>query len=246
MHRLTYEDQKDLYEWLVARADNSHIMKLIGNYFEFGLGYLKIDYSEALKWYIRAANANNTNAMNIVASYYRKGKATDVNYVEALKWYQKAIIMYDHHAMNNMGLLYKTGLGVPQDNNEALKWFQEASEYGSIDALWNIAELFEKQSDIKNALTYYTHAYHNYKLSKNKLTCKKKIDQLLNTADTSALILQEWITLNDENKTLKTEIEELSTELTYQPPFGPGYQQAKNNFESLAKTLTLSPSHVPK
>lgn len=233
IHRLIYEEQKELYEWLIKQSENSHIMKLIGTYFEFGLGYLKIDYTEALKWYIRAADRKNTNAMNIVASYFIKGKGIGINYVEALNWFQKAVILGDYYAMNNIGLLHKNGLGVNKDNNEALKWFKQASEHGSIDALWNIGILYEMDQNRIEALKYYTIAYHNYKTIKNKTLCKKKIELLMEISDTNIEILQEWILLKDENKTLKDEIEELNTELSYRPE-GNGYQQAKDEFESLA------------
>ncbi|AYV81957.1 MAG: hypothetical protein Harvfovirus86_2 [Harvfovirus sp.] len=244
MHRLTYENQKELYDWLLTQSNNTHIMKLIGNFFEYGLGYLKIDYDEALKWYLNAAEKNNTNAINIIASYYIKGRAVQINYSLAINWYERAVALGDCHAMNHLGLIHKRGLGVNKDNPTALKWFKLAADHGSTDALWNIADQYETSQDLRNALKYYTIAYHNYKIIKNKMLCKKKIEHLMRSQDMNIEILQEWIMFKDENKTLKDEIDSLTTELSYRPD-GPGYQQAKDEFESLSNKKFTSPSPPP-
>ena len=232
--RFSYEDQKELYEWLIKHSDNGHIMKLIGNFFDAGLGYLKIDYIEALKWYLKAAEKNNSYAMVIIGGYYRKGKGIPIDYKECLNWYLKAADLGDSNAMNNIGLIYKLGIGVDIDFKTAVGWFSRAIKHGSTDAIFNLGEIYDKDGNYQEALKCFTIGYYKYDNLKKKATCKKKIEEIMKNTD--ILVLEDWIRLRDENQLLKDEIEELNTELKYRPD-GEGYELAKHEFESLAKII---------
>lgn len=56
------------------------------------------NYSEALKWFHKAADQGNTAAYSWLGSMYYSGQGTSRNYAEALRWFRKAadqeILMY--------------------------------------------------------------------------------------------------------------------------------------------------------
>ena len=81
------------------------------------------DYTEARKWYRKAADQGNAYAQFALGLIYEKGRGVPQDYVEALKWYRKAADQGNPWAQLSLGLMYTTGQGVPQDYVQAYKWF---------------------------------------------------------------------------------------------------------------------------
>lgn len=48
------------------------------------------DFAQALSWYLRAADAGNTDVCLTIATIYDKGSAGERNYEKAYEWYKKA------------------------------------------------------------------------------------------------------------------------------------------------------------
>jgi hypothetical protein len=128
--------------------------------YEEGKG-VKQNTTEAVKWYRKAAEQedeealNNLTAMcnrgNSIAQFnlglmYEEGKGVLLNDAEAAKWYRKAAEQeYTTALINltamcnrgsavaqfNMGGMYQDGLGVSQDDAEAAKWYGKAAQQGN-------------------------------------------------------------------------------------------------------------------
>ena len=102
------------------------------------------DYTEAVKWYRRAAAQGNAGAQFSLGFMYDKGHGVVQNYAEAQKWYRLAAAHGLVQAQAFLGLMYDKGHGVPQDYAEALKWYRLAAAQGHAGALLNIGFMYDK------------------------------------------------------------------------------------------------------
>ena len=100
-------------------------MNNIGIMYKNGEGVTR-DYKNAMKWYKKAANIGNDNAMNNIGIMYNNGEGVTRDYKNAMKWYKKAADAGNVYAMNNIGRMYHHGYGVPQDYDEARRWYKAA------------------------------------------------------------------------------------------------------------------------
>lgn len=95
------------------------------------------DLAEALKWYLRAAEAGHLEAQNSVGSALQ----SDRRYGEALAWYEKAAAKGHARSISNLASLYDAGLGVKQDRVKASELWLQAAELGWADAMWSLGNL---------------------------------------------------------------------------------------------------------
>ena len=129
----------------VALADQEGIEGMIetGNMYYEGEGVAQ-NYAEALKWYKKAADLGDAEAMKIIGWMYDDGDGVAQNYVEALKWFKKAADLGEADAMYKIGYMYYEGNGVAQNYGEALKWYKKAADLGYVDAMYKIGEMYEQ------------------------------------------------------------------------------------------------------
>jgi TPR repeat protein len=105
------------------------------------------DYSEAVKWYRKAAEQGDVIAQYNLGDMYCTGEGVPQNDAEAVKWYRKAAEQGDAAAQHKLGRMYVTGvlapptgsfsLGVSQDIVQAYLWFSIAATQGSEGARWD-------------------------------------------------------------------------------------------------------------
>ena len=57
--------------------------------YEFGEG-VEQDYTKALEWYNKAANAGNNVTMSNIGRMYECGKGVEQDYTKALEWYTRS------------------------------------------------------------------------------------------------------------------------------------------------------------
>ena len=133
----------------------------IGHIYRYGEG-VEQDYTKALEWYNKAANAGNAVAMNNIGYMYDYGKGVEQDYTKALEWYNKAANAGNDTAMNNIGYMYRYGEGVEQDYTKALEWYNKAANAGNAAAMCNIGYMygFSKgvERDYSKALEWYNKA----------------------------------------------------------------------------------------
>ena len=100
----------------------------LGVDFLYGQNGKPQDYTEAFRWFRKAAEMGNTNAYSILGLMYQNGDGVAQNYAEAVKWYRMAAEQGYAKAQSNLGLMYNGGTGVTQNYSEAAKWFRKAAE----------------------------------------------------------------------------------------------------------------------
>jgi hypothetical protein len=88
------------------------------------------DYSEAMRWFRKAADQGNAFAQNKIGVLYYNGWSVKQDYGEAMRWFRKAADQGDGAAQNNVGWLYANGEGVPRDLGQAREWMQKAAANG--------------------------------------------------------------------------------------------------------------------
>jgi TPR repeat protein len=102
--------------------------------YTFGDGVAQ-DHAEAVRWYRKAADQDNVNALFNLGVQYDKGQGVREDYTEAAKYYRKAADQGLGQAQFNLGLKYKIGQGVAQDCIQAHMWFNLAGAAGNADAV---------------------------------------------------------------------------------------------------------------
>ena len=90
---------------------------------------------------------------NAVADYRKE------SYIRALNgFYEAAKNDRNAAAMFNIALMYEKGRGIKRDMRQALLWYRQAAEAGSVEAMYNLAILSEKNGDYKEAERWYVAA----------------------------------------------------------------------------------------
>jgi TPR repeat protein len=92
------------------------------------------DYSEAFKWFSKAADLNHPDGQYYVGYCYYDGEGVEKNYTEAVKWFRKSADQNDLDAQYHLGLCYDHGYGVAKDEAQAVNWYLKAAEQGDSTA----------------------------------------------------------------------------------------------------------------
>ena len=121
--------------------------------YEYGKG-TKINLSEAIKWYKKAAEQGNVDAQFNLALCIEFGRGTEINLCEAIKWYKKAAEQGDVDAQYNLAICYEEGRGTEANLQKAIKWYQKAAEQDYY-AMNNLAVCYEEVSNFKEAFKLY-------------------------------------------------------------------------------------------
>jgi TPR repeat protein len=90
------------------------IEALIGDVYYYGPGVSR-DYTEAARWYRRAAINSNAMAQSTLGDIYYYGRGVPQDFLEAVKWWELAAEQGVAVAQLNLGVMYANGDGVPQD-----------------------------------------------------------------------------------------------------------------------------------
>jgi hypothetical protein len=112
----------------------------LGLNYSQGRGVAK-DYSEAVKWWRKAAEQNDAKAQYNLGTCYATGQGVEEDVVEAVKWWRKAAEQNHAEAQYNLGVCYANGQGVAKDQVEAVVWYRKAAEQNYEPAKKTMTEL---------------------------------------------------------------------------------------------------------
>lgn len=84
-------------------------------------------HTEAIKWFLKAAEQNNVDAFFKLAKKYYSGEGVEKDMKIAFDYYLKAANLGHPKAEHNIGILYCYGIGVAADENEGIKWIKKAA-----------------------------------------------------------------------------------------------------------------------
>jgi len=121
---------------LLSQAQNgdAEVQYLVGLYYgseENG----ELNYAEAVRWYLKAAEANHAKAQNDLANILIDGKDDVPQDIEqAISWYTKAANYGNAGAQFNLAMKYYLGKLIEKDYEKAIFWFEKAAQQGDADA----------------------------------------------------------------------------------------------------------------
>ncbi|MDP2902270.1 MAG: hypothetical protein Q8N96_04080 [Methylovulum sp.] len=171
--------QKQDYDKALINAKQDSVsdqIKLADCYFR-GIG-VEQDYTEAFKWYKKAADQGDFWAKSQLADCYFYGNGVEQNYNQAVKWLEQVATQtlsdrlidkldkFGLHlfwqelkkadakakAQYQLGYCYYEGNGIKQDHAQAVEWFQKAASRNE-EAKFRLAECYLKGNGVKKDLT---------------------------------------------------------------------------------------------
>ena len=135
------QDPDKAYEYFIFSSDYgiSDATNEIGYMYDTGLLNDESNGELAYTWYLKAADAGNTMAMNNIGLIFEeKG-----DYESAKKWYLYAAVNNNVSSMRNLGWLYYNGyLSGNPDYENAFTWFKKAANTGDANAIAVIGNMY--------------------------------------------------------------------------------------------------------
>jgi TPR repeat protein len=118
-------------ESLISNAERGTAQEQynLGLQYERGM-VMSQNFSEAVRWYRRAAIQGDANGQFKVCEMSERGQGVPQDYQEALRWCALAADQGHARAMFMLGRLYHTAHGVPPDLVRAHMWYNLATANG--------------------------------------------------------------------------------------------------------------------
>ena len=137
---------------LEMEANNGKVRAMfnLGWCYQNGVG-VEQSAEQAVKWYQKAADLNNTDAMFKLGVRYQNGEGVEQSAERAFEWYQKAADLDDALAMVNLGACYENGVGVEQSAKQAVKWYEKAADLNCAHAMVNLGVCYENGEGVEQS-----------------------------------------------------------------------------------------------
>lgn len=151
------QDYATAVEYLRRSADQGYVYAEtdLGSYYARGLG-VKQDFATALEWYRKAASRNDPLAEYCIGYAYAHGQGVTKDMERAVQWWTKSAAHGQVDAQDALGQFYFRG-GHPDDTNHinyaaSAKWLRKAAEQGYLNAMNNLAFLYQNGMGVKKDL----------------------------------------------------------------------------------------------
>ena len=151
-------------KWLHSAA----IQEDINAQFDLGTYYLntadkkdeKANLAEAAKWYLKAAEQGNVDALNQLIKLSEQDSEIYNNLIDAIPFFRKAAEQGNADAQYQLGLIYERGFGDELHYNflEADTWIRKAAEQGNVNALYHLGQAFEQGETNQEIIKWYYEA----------------------------------------------------------------------------------------
>ncbi len=127
-------DRAEYLYWLQKSAESGFAPAQNGLGFEIE----KDDKAQAIEWFQRATNQNNTKAMLNLGRLAEGAGEQD----EAVEWYRRAAELGNSYAQLLLGEFHSKGQGVTQDRRKAAMWWTSAAEKGEKIAQYELGRCY--------------------------------------------------------------------------------------------------------
>lgn len=111
---------------LQAEQGDSEALLALGDRYYYGKGGAGRDRSQALEYYLKAAELDCPVSQFNLGHMYRSGIGTKQNMQKALDWFERAANLGDPEAQFMAAEMHGTGSGVPHNNVRAYMWYKIA------------------------------------------------------------------------------------------------------------------------
>ncbi len=113
-----------LYLQASAGKMQPYVWYHIGKLYNLGYG-TEQNYTEAFKWFQKAAIADNGYAQYSLGGLYRYGNGTEQDYEKAFEWYKKSADKHNAYACYEAAKMLRDGIGTEQNPEQSDKYFRE-------------------------------------------------------------------------------------------------------------------------
>jgi localization factor PodJL len=125
--------------------------------YEIGLRYAEgkgvaANYTEAAKWYERAARGDIVPAMFRLGTLHEKGLGTTKDMAAAKQFYEQAAARGNAKAMHNLAVIEADGGNKGPNYTAAAGWFRKAAERGIADSQFNLGILYARGIGVEQNL----------------------------------------------------------------------------------------------
>jgi len=105
--------------------------------------YFAKNYTSALTYFRRAADAGNTDAILQLGYQYENGEGLTKSDAEAAKWYLRAAQAGNAIAQMNIGHSLEEAQGVPENWVQAAQWYQKSADQGYEGGEFSLGRCYE-------------------------------------------------------------------------------------------------------
>ena len=126
---------------VLADSGNMRACKLLADMLYNGVVFLK-DQVEAVRWYLKCANAHNNQAQFTLGICYRDGIGVQKDPLQAIKWFEEASNHGNNRARIELANIYRKGIGIEVDINRAIYWYEKASELGDKNSMLQLGLIY--------------------------------------------------------------------------------------------------------
>jgi localization factor PodJL len=109
-------------------------------------------FSEAARWFERAAKQGITPAQYRLGSLYEKGHGVKKDLEAARRLYLEAADKGSAKAMHNLAVLFAEGIDGKPDYKAASQWFRKAAAHGVADSQYNLGILYARGIGVEQNL----------------------------------------------------------------------------------------------
>ena len=120
-------------KWHRLDPEDAECCMGIARNYTLGRG-VNLDYETALRYYQKAANLGDPEAMHMVALFYYEGTGVRRNYKRALDFFQRAEALGYPRAAYYLGLIHLRGLARRADKDKGFQYLQACAEAGMPEA----------------------------------------------------------------------------------------------------------------
>ena len=119
------DGRKALECYRQAAETDADGLTCLGHLYFHGDEGVRPNYTEALKWYEKAAAAGKVEAVHRLGKMYSRGLGTVANQEKAFQWFLQAADMGDDYARMEIAFRCFVGNGTPIDRERCLKYARE-------------------------------------------------------------------------------------------------------------------------
>ena len=169
-----YESQKkkdypEIVRWLRKSASGGYLEAqfALGKIYQFGKPGVLPDLQEAEKWYEKAAEQGDKQALHnleIVRQNpaYRMESAPDIDDKWDVEWILKTAGYGDSQSQYELGRIYQEGKKLPMNYAKAIAWYYQAALKGHIEAMTALAYMYLEgkgtEVNVEKAIQWYEKA----------------------------------------------------------------------------------------
>ena len=125
-----------------AKQEDTYSQVNLGFLYQYGEG-VDQSYSEALKWYRKAAEGGHPEAQMLIDSIISDRRDVADSETEELKITRKLAYLGNASSQFNLALMYDNGQGAAQSYLQSAKWYRKAADQGNAKAQLNLCMMYD-------------------------------------------------------------------------------------------------------